>query len=192
MTSSKRREATKIRAISQMIMDNFLDTKQKNKTYHDCIAYSFLFEGCFCFLLFTCFPKHIKFGQNFVTKKTKQKTETWRLVPIYNNKYLQNFSCPMKRQGQGSLRCFKTKNSRHSKIKYTYIIYIITSFINSETTALLHLTSFTEDVTNIGFHMPIASIWNPGECPAQWYLGQFIGLIQNPVKHLGKSFGRNS
>ena len=31
----------------------------------------------------------------------------------------------------------------------------MTSFINSETTALLHLMSFTEDVTNIGFHMPI-------------------------------------
>ena len=28
-----------------------------------------------------------------------------------------------------------------------YIIYIITSFINSETIALLHLTSFTEDVS---------------------------------------------
>ena len=38
---------------------------------------------------------------------------------------------------------------------YIYIIYIITSFINSETTASLHLTSFTEDVTNLSFHMPI-------------------------------------
>ena len=85
----------------------------------------------------------------------------------------------------------KTQGSMKSNIP-TYVIYIVTSFINSETTALLHLTSFTEDVTNIGFHMPIASIWNPGECPAQWYLGQFIGLIQNPVKHLGKNFGRNS
>ena len=55
----------------------------------------------------------------------------------------------MKRQGCGSLRCFKTKDSRHSKFKYNYIIYITTSFINSETTALLDLTSFTEDVTNI-------------------------------------------
>ena len=55
----------------------------------------------------------------------------------------------MKRQGYGSLRCFKTKDSRHSKFTDTCIIYIITSFINSETTALLDLTSFTEDVTNI-------------------------------------------
>ena len=30
--------------------------------------------------------------------------------------------------------------------------------MNSETTALLHLMLFTEDVTNIGFHMPIAFI----------------------------------
>ena len=75
------------------------DTKQKIKTYHDCIAYFFLFEGSFCFSTFPCFPKHIKFGQNFVTKKPKQKTETWRLVPIYGNKCLQNFSCQMKRQG---------------------------------------------------------------------------------------------
>ena len=59
----------------------------------------------------------------------------------------------MKRQGYGSLRYFKTKDPRHSKIKYTYIIYIIISFINSETTALLYL--FTEDLTNIAFHMPI-------------------------------------
>ena len=85
----------------------------------------------------------------------------------------------------------KTQGSMKSNIP-TYVIYIVTSFINSETTALLHLTSFTEDVTNIGFHMPIAFIWNSGECPAQWYVGQFIGLIQNPVKHLGKRFGRNS
>ena len=114
----------------------------------------------------------------------------------------------MKRQGCGSLRCFKTKDSRHSKFKYTCIIYIITSFINSETTALLDLTSFTEDVTNIpvetgrklnvhktfnlypvstgiDFHMPTAFIWNSGKSSAHWYVGQFIGLIQNPVKHLG-------
>ena len=155
------------------------------------MAYSFLFEGCFCFPLFPCFTKHIKFDQNFVTKKPEQKTETWRLVPIYGNKCLQNFSCQMKRQGYRTLRCFKTQDSRHSKIKYTYIIYIITSFTNSETTAFLQLTSFTEDVTNIGFHMPIAFIWNSGKFLAQWYVGQFIGLIQNPVKHLGKSFGRN-
>ena len=58
----------------------------------------------------------------------------------------------------GLPKVFQTKDSRHSKIKYTYLIYIITSFINSETTALLHLTSFTEDVTNIGFHMPIWEI----------------------------------
>ena len=57
------------------------------------------------------------------------------------------------------VRYFKTKDSRHSKIKYTYIIYIITSFINSETTALLHLTSFTEDVTNISFHIPVWEIF---------------------------------
>ena len=46
-----------------------------------------------------------------------------------------------------------------SKLK-AYIIYIITSFKNSETIALLHLTSFTEDVsiTNKDFHMPIAFI----------------------------------
>ena len=66
----------------------------------------------------------------------------------------------MKRQVSGSLSCFKTKDSRHSKIKYTYIIYIITSFINSETTALLHLTSFTEEVTNSGFNMPIWEIFS--------------------------------
>ena len=52
-------------------------------------------------------------------------------------------------------KVFQTKGSRHNKMKYTYIIFIITSFINSETTALLHLMSFTEDVTNIAFHMPI-------------------------------------
>ena len=73
-------------------------TIQKIKTYHDCIAYSFLFKGCFCFPIFPCFPKHTKFCRNFVTKKPKQKIETWRLVPIYGNKYLQNFSCQMKRQ----------------------------------------------------------------------------------------------
>ena len=71
--------------------------KQKIKTHHDCIAYSFLSEGCFCFPIFPCFHKHIEFGQNFVTKKPKQKIETWRLVPMYGNKCLQNFSCQMKR-----------------------------------------------------------------------------------------------
>ena len=135
-----------------------VDTKQKIKTYHDCISYSFLFEGC-CFAIFLCFLKHIKFDKNFVTKKPKQKIETW-LVSIYSNKCLQNFFCQMKRQGSGSLKCFKTKVSRHSKIKYTYIIYIIISFINSETTALLHLTSLTEDVTNIDFHIPIWEIFS--------------------------------
>ena len=99
------------------------------------------------------FSNHVKFDQNFVTKKPKQNVETW-LVPIYGNKCLQNFSCQMKQQGQGSPKCFKTKDSRHSKTKYTYIIYIITSFINSETTALPYFTSFTEDVTNIGLHIP--------------------------------------
>ena len=39
-------------------------------------------------------------------------------------------------------------------------LLVLTSFINSETTALLHLTSFTEDVTNIGFHMPIWEIFS--------------------------------
>ena len=57
-----------------------LDTKQKIKTYHIAlqyyIAYSFLYEGCFCFPIFLCFPKHIKFDQNFATKKPKQKIET--------------------------------------------------------------------------------------------------------------------
>ena len=90
-----------------------LDTKQKIKTYNIAlqyyIAYSFLYEGCFCFPIFLCCPKHIKFDQNFVTKKPKQK---------------------------------------------------ITSFINSETTALLHLTSFTKAVTNIGFYMPIREIFS--------------------------------
>ena len=74
------------------------DGKQKIKSCHDCIAYSFLFEDCFCFPIFPCFPKHIKFSQNFVSKKPKQKIETWRLVPIYGNKCLQNCSCQMKRQ----------------------------------------------------------------------------------------------
>ena len=50
--------------------------EEKNKTYHDCNAYFFLFQGCFCFPIFPCFPKHIKFGQNFATKKPKQKIET--------------------------------------------------------------------------------------------------------------------
>ena len=118
----------------------------------------FFFEDCFRFPIFLCFPKHIKFDQNFVTKKPKQKIETW-LVPIYSNKWLQNFSCQMKRQRWGSLKYFKTKNSRHKKIKYTHIIYIITSSINSGTTALLHLTLFTEDVTNISFHMPMWEIF---------------------------------
>ena len=122
----------------------------KIKTYHDCIAYSFLLEGCFFFPIFLCFPKRIKFDQNFVTKKPKQEIEIW-LAPIYGNKCLQILGC---------LRCFKTKGSRHCKIKCTYIIYIITSFVNSETIALLHLTSFTEDVTNIGFHMPIWEIFS--------------------------------
>ena len=83
-----------------------------------------------------------------------EKLETW-FVPTYGNKCLRNFSCQMKRQGKGSLRCFKTKDTRHNKVKYTYIFYTITSFINSETTASVHLMSFTEDLTNIGFHMPI-------------------------------------
>ena len=55
-------------------------------------------------------------------------------------------------------RCFKTKDLRHSKIN-TYVICMITSFIDSEITALLHLTSFTEGVTSIGFHMPIWEIF---------------------------------
>ena len=124
------------------------------------------------------FSNHVKFDQNFVTKKPKQNVETW-LVPIYGNKCLQNFSCQMRQQGQGSPKCFKTKDSRHSKTKYTYIIYIITSFINSETTALLHLTSFTEDVTNISFHMPIWGIFSQ-------FL-RFFNLFHEP---LGK--GNNS
>ena len=70
------------------------------------------------------------------------------------------FFLPNEATRVSSLRCFKTKDSMHSKIKYTYIIYIITSYINSETTALLHLTSFTEHVTNIGFHMPIREIFS--------------------------------
>ena len=49
-----------------------------------------------------------------------------------------------------------------------------------------------EFITDIGFHMAIAFIWSWSECPAQWYVGQFIGFIQNPMKHLSKSFGRNS
>ena len=40
------------------------------------------------------------------------------------------------------------------------IIYIRASFINSETTALLHLTSFIEGMTNIGFHMSIWEIFS--------------------------------
>ena len=64
------------------------DTKQRIKAHHDCIAYSVFSEGCFCFPIFPCFPKHIKFGQNFVTKNPKQKIETWRLVPMNENKYL--------------------------------------------------------------------------------------------------------
>ena len=52
-------------------------SKQKIKIYHNCIAYYFFFfEGCFCFLTFPCFHKHIKFGQKIVTKKPKQKIET--------------------------------------------------------------------------------------------------------------------
>ena len=39
-------------------------------------------------------------------------------------------------------------------------LLVLTSFINSETTALLHLTSFTEDVANIGFHMSIWEIFS--------------------------------
>ena len=50
---------------SQLIL---VDTKQKIKTYHDFIAYSFLSEGCFCYSILPCFPKHIKSGQNLVTK----------------------------------------------------------------------------------------------------------------------------
>ena len=59
----------------------------------------FLFEGCFCFPTIPNFPKHIKFGQNFVTKKPKQKIETSRLVPTYRNKYLQNYYGQMMGQG---------------------------------------------------------------------------------------------
>ena len=60
----------------------------------------FLFEGCFCFPIPPCFPKHIKFGQNFVTKKPKPKIETRRLVPIYGNKCLLNFSCQRTDKGK--------------------------------------------------------------------------------------------
>ena len=35
--------------------------------------------------------------------------------------------------------------------------------------------------------MPIAFIWNSSQSPAQWCVGQFMGLIQDHVKHLGKS-----
>ena len=51
---------------------------------------------------------------------------------------------------------FQTKDSNHSKIKYTSICHLChTSFINSETTALLHLTSFTEGVR---FQLPQTTI----------------------------------
>ena len=142
---------------------NFINTgTPTDLSRHEAKNYNVPRLHCIFFFFFWrlfLFSNHVKFDQNFVTKKPKQNVETW-LVPIYGNKCLQNFSCQMKQQGQGSPKCFKTKDSRHSKTKYTYIIYIITSFINSETTALLHLTSFTEDVTNISFHMPIWEIFS--------------------------------
>ena len=46
-----------------------------------------------------------------------------------------------------------------------------------------------EFITNIGFHMPIAFILKSGDCPTEWYVGEFIGLIQNSFKPLGMSFG---
>ena len=101
---------------------------------------------------------------------------------------------PVKWSDKGNVAYGVSKLKTQGTVKSNILIsfYIITSFLNSETTALLHLRSFIEDVTNIGFLMPIAFICNSGECPAQWYEGQFIGIIQNPVKRLGKSFGRNS
>ena len=53
------------------------------------------------------------------------------------------------------------------------MINIATSFIHSETTALLHLTSFTEVVTNIGFHMAIWETFSE-------FLG-FFNLFHNPI-----------
>ena len=103
-----------------------VETKKKyNLPRLQRIFFSFRRLFLFFLLIFPCFPKHIKFGQNFVTKNSKQKIETWRLVPMNGNKYLQNFSCQITRQEYGKLRCFKTKDSRHSKIKYSYINYII-------------------------------------------------------------------
>ena len=72
-------------------------SRYEEKTYHDCNAYFFLFEDCFGFPILPCFPKHIEFGQNFVTENPKQKRETSRLLPMNGNKYLQNFSCEITR-----------------------------------------------------------------------------------------------
>ena len=92
----------------------------------------FFSKAVFVFPSFFAFPTILNStNQNFITKKPKQKIETW-LVPIYGNECLQNFPCQMKRQGKGTLRCFKTKDSRHSKIKYTYIIYIIHLYQSSK------------------------------------------------------------
>ena len=69
-----------------------VDTKQKIKTYHDCITYSFLFEGCFCFPIFLCFPKHIKFDQNFVTKKHKHKNRNLVSSNIWQSMLAQSMA----------------------------------------------------------------------------------------------------
>ena len=57
---------------------------------------------------------------------------------------------PVKWSDKGKAACGVSKLKTQGTVKSNiliYIIYIITSFINSKTTALLHLTSFKEDVS---------------------------------------------
>ena len=47
---------------------------------------------------------------NFVTKKPKQKIETWRLVPIYGNKYFRIFFIKWSDKGKVAYSVSKLKN----------------------------------------------------------------------------------
>ena len=82
------------------LQPTLVDTKKKKSKLTTIASHIFFFsKAVSVFPFFLDFSSITKFGQNFVTKKPKQKIETWRLVPTYGNKYLQNLSCKMGRQG---------------------------------------------------------------------------------------------
>ena len=58
---------------------------------------------------------------------------------------------------KGSLWCFKSNDSRHNKIKYTYIIYhnFIHKFLNYCIATFDAIYRRREFIRNIGFYMPI-------------------------------------